>query len=141
MPQALLGWYQFGSSYFSEYFLFQLHLKWIKQFELKTKILPDNGAQVRRGEVQPKAQVSHFFEGKKLKKNQKKTTFFWFFKPKLGRKDISAIQFKSYGQNKIFYEKLAKNGWFPLYFGPKLKMGGRSPSCEKNLFLFDNLSI
>ena len=45
---------------------------------LKTTILPDNGAQVRRGEgsaeVQPKAQVSHFFEGKKLKK--KKQTFF-----------------------------------------------------------------
>ena len=27
-------------------------------------------------------------------------------------------QFKSYGQNKIFYEKVAKNGRFPLYFGP-----------------------
>ena len=22
-------------------------------------------------------------------------------------------------KNKIFYEKVAKNGWFPLYFGPK----------------------
>ena len=50
-------------------------------------------------------------------------------------------RFKSYGQNKIFYEKVAKNGRFPLHFGPKLKMGGRSPSCEKNSFLFDILSI
>ena len=27
-------------------------------------------------------------------------------------------------QNKIFHEKVAKYGRFPLYFGPKLKMGG-----------------
>ena len=39
---------------------------------------------------------------------------------------------KSYGQNKIFYENLTKNFRFPLYFGSKLKMGGRSPNCQKN---------
>ena len=30
--------------------------------------------------------------------------------------------FESYVQNKIFYEKLAKNGQFRLYFVPKFKM-------------------
>ena len=50
-------------------------------------------------------------------------------------------RFKNYGQNKIFYEKVAKNGRFPLYFCPKLKMGGRSHGFEKNSFLFDILSV
>ena len=50
-------------------------------------------------------------------------------------------RFKSYGQNKIFREKVAKNGQFTLYFGSKIKMGGRSHGCEKNSFLFDILSI
>ena len=50
-------------------------------------------------------------------------------------------RFKSYGQNKIFYEKVAKNGQFPLNFGPKLQMGGRSHGCEINSFLFDILSV
>ena len=50
-------------------------------------------------------------------------------------------QFKSYGQNKIFCEKVAKNEQFTLYFWPKLKMGGRSHGCEKNSFLFDILSV
>ena len=50
-------------------------------------------------------------------------------------------RFKSYGQNKIFHQKVAKNGRFPLYFGPKLQMGGRSHGCEKNSFLFDILSV
>ena len=49
--------------------------------------------------------------------------------------------FNSYGQNKILCEKVAKNGQFPLYFGPKLKMGGRSHGCEKNSILFDILSV
>ena len=34
---------------------------------------------------------------------------------------------KSYGQNKIFYEKRVKNGRFPLYFCPKLKIDGPRP--------------
>ena len=38
---------------------------------------------------------------------------------------------KSYGQKKIFYENSTKNCRFPLYFGSKLKMGGRSPNCKK----------
>ena len=50
-------------------------------------------------------------------------------------------RFKSYGQNKIFYGKVAKNGRFPLYFGPKLYMGGRSHRYEKNSFLFDILFV
>ena len=44
---------------------------------------------------------------------------------------------KSYGQNKIFCQKVAKNGRFTLHFDPKLKMGGPSHGCEKNSFLFD----
>ena len=39
---------------------------------------------------------------------------------------------KSYGQNKIFCQKVAKNGRLTLYFDPKLKIGGRSHGCEKN---------
>jgi len=50
-------------------------------------------------------------------------------------------QFESYGQNKILYEIEAKNGRFPLYFGLKLKKGGRSNCCEKYSFLFEFLSV
>ena len=31
---------------------------------------------------------------------------------------------KSYGQNKIYCQKVAKNERFTLYFDPKIKMGG-----------------
>ena len=56
--------------------------------------------------------------------------------------ELKNIQrFKSYGQNKIFYKIVAKNGRFPLYFGPKLQMVGRSHGCEKKSFLFDILSV
>ena len=48
---------------------------------------------------------------------------------------------KSYGQNKIYCQKVAKNEQFTLYFYLKLKMGGHSHSCEKNSFLFDILSV
>ena len=34
------------------------------------------------------------------------------------------VQVKSYGKNKIFDEKRAKKGLFPMYFDPKIKMGG-----------------
>ena len=48
---------------------------------------------------------------------------------------------KSFDRNKILYENWAKNCQFPLYSGSKLKMGGRSPSCQKNSFFFDFMSI
>ena len=48
---------------------------------------------------------------------------------------------KSYGQNKIYCQKEAKNERFTLYFYLKLKMGGRSHSYENNSFLFDILSL
>ena len=50
-------------------------------------------------------------------------------------------RFKSYDENKILSEKVAINGVFPLYLGPKLKMGGRFDGYERNSFLFDILSL
>ena len=44
-------------------------------------------------------------------------------------------------KTKYFTKKVAKNGHFPLYFGPKLKMGGHSHGCEKNSFLFHILFV
>ena len=70
---------------------------------LKTTILPDNGAQVRRGEVQPKAQVSHFFEGKKLKKtNKKKQHFFDFLNQNWGEKIFQPFSSKVMAKTKYF---------------------------------------
>ena len=72
-------------------------------FDLKTTILPDNGARVRRvggsAEVQPKAQVSHFFEGKKLKK---KKHFFDFLNQNWGEKIFQPFSSKVMAKTKYF---------------------------------------